>query len=65
MATSSVPDTADRAALPSPRERVLPVAVLAAGVGFVVEAVVSVLVDSHAGYHALNVPLNAALLVKV
>lgn len=43
--------------------RLVPTAVVVAGVAFVAEALVSVFVDSHVAYHALNAVLNAALLI--
>lgn len=43
--------------------RLLPSAALVTGAAFALEAVVSVLVDAHVGYHALNTVLNAALVV--
>lgn len=38
-------------------------AVVVAGVAFAAEAVTSVVVDAHSGYHSLNAVLNIALLV--
>lgn len=43
--------------------RALLVAVGVAGIAFAAEAVASVVVDAHIGYHSLNVVLNIALLV--
>lgn len=39
------------------------IAAITAGCAFMAESVVSLVIDSHVGYHALNVVLNAALLV--
>ena len=43
--------------------RVLLRAVVVTGVAFVAEAVASVFVDAHIGYHSLNTVLNIALLI--
>ena len=43
--------------------RLLLAAVAVTGVAFAAEAVVSVFVDAHVGYHSLNSVLNVALLV--
>ena len=43
--------------------RLLMGAVVVTGVAFAAEAVMSVFVDAHVGYHSLNVVLNVALLV--
>lgn len=45
------------------RGRLVLAAVVVAGVAFVAEGLVSVFADSHVGYHALNMILNAALLI--
>lgn len=50
-------------ALTTRRGRLVLTAVVVAGVAFVVEAVVSIFVDSHVTYHALNGVLSAALLI--
>lgn len=56
--------TLTRAAAPGLRGgRLLLAAVVVTGVAFAAEAVLSVLVDTHSGYHSLNSVLNGGLLV--
>lgn len=63
MSTSAPAGTTGPDALTTRRGRLVLTAVVVAGVAFVVEAVVSVFVDSHVSYHALNVVLNGALVI--
>lgn len=67
MSTSVTPSTAHpQVSEPATLRatRVLRVAASATGAALLAEAVVSLPVDSHVGYHALNAVLNAALLVS-
>lgn len=60
MSTSMLTTATD----PGLREgRLMLAAVVVTGVAFAAEAVLSVLVDTHIGYHSLNSVLNVALLV--
>lgn len=60
MSTSTLTATTD----PGLRAgRLMLAAVVVTGVAFVAEAVMSVLVDAHIGYHSLNAVLNLGLLV--
>lgn len=63
MSTSAPAGTAAPDALTARRGRLVRTAVVAAGVAFVAEALVSVFVDSHVTYHALSAALNAAVLI--
>jgi hypothetical protein len=63
MSTSAMAGATGPDALTTRRGRLVLTAVVVAGAAFVAEAVVSVFVDSHISYHALNAVLNAALLV--
>lgn len=63
MSTSAMAGTTGPDALTTRRGRLVLTAVVVAGVAFVAEAVVSVFVDSHVGYHALNAVVNAALVI--
>lgn len=60
MSTSTI---ARSSRLSTLRGRTLLRAAAVAGIAFAAEAVASVYVDAHVGYHSLNAVLNAALLV--
>jgi len=47
----------------APRASIVVRAAALTGALFIIEAVASLVIDSHVGYHAINVPLNMALVV--